>query len=88
MPIKRQTLASIELINSLAKAWLRWHDQMRAEKLYTDRWYVYLRERNSCTDIIMRTSGLTLDQTYDLIYNKTNTSSYWLANGQIRKDHP
>lgn len=88
MPIKRQTLASIELINSLAKAWLRWHDQMREEKLYTDRWYVYLRERNSCTDIIMRTSGLTLDQTYDLIYNKTNTSSYWLANGQIRKDHP
>ena len=88
MPLKRQTLTSIDLINSQIKAWLRWHDAMALENQHSDRWYVLLRERNACTDIIMRTGGLTLDQTFDLIYNKTNTSSYWLANGQIRKEHP
>jgi hypothetical protein len=88
MPLKRQTIATIEAINSQIKAWLRWQDLLREEKYYTDRWYALLRERNACYSTIINLTGMTADQAYDIIYNKTNTSSYWLANGQIRKEHP
>jgi hypothetical protein len=88
MAIKKQTPTTIELINNQIKHWLRWQDKCKLTTTFSDNWYVYLRERNACWDLIIRTTGLDLNQAYDLIYNKTNTASYWLPDGQIRKDHP
>lgn len=88
MALKKQTPSSIQTINTQIKAWLRWQTELVNEQKNTDRWYLILKERNACMTIIMGISGLNLEQTYDLVYNKTNTSSYWLPNGTIRKEHP
>ena len=88
MALKRQTPSSIILINDQIKNWLRWNDQLKHQKPASDKWYNILRERNACYEVLIRTTGLTLEKVNDLIYNKTNTSSYWLADGTIRKEHP
>jgi hypothetical protein len=87
MPIKPQTPTQIELINTKIQHWLKWQTKCQQTRTFSDEWYVYLRERNACWDLIIRTSGLTLKQTYDLLYNTTTTATYWLPNGEIRKEN-
>ena len=88
MPLKKLTPTLIILVNDSIKNYLRYQDLLNNTKKYSDRWYVYLRERNSFFGTIKDVTGLTSSQAHDLIYNKTNTSSYWLADGKIRKEHP
>ena len=88
MALKKQTRASLETINVSIKGFLKWHNKLRDAKTHSDDWFVYLRERNAYYSTLLQVTGLSMSQVNDLIYNKTNTASYWSPDGEIRKDHP
>ena len=85
MSIKPQTKESIRTINQECLKWLTYQSKLRKENLYSDAWFVYKRERDVIWALIKNMTGLNARQVDDLIYNKTNTMTYWEPNGQIKR---
>jgi len=88
MAIKRLTKDKLELVDNQRLAWLKWQNLLAKEPKHSDRWFVLLRERNACYEIIMAVTGLTRARVDDIIFNKLTVQTYWLSDGSIRKDHP
>ena len=88
MAIKRLSKEKLELVENQRLAWLKWQKQLARETKHSDRWFVLLRERNACYEIIMSVTGLTRSRVDDLIYNKLTVGSFWTTDGAIRRDHP
>lgn len=85
MALKRLNPEKLEHVNQQIITWLRWNDKVAHTKSHTEEWFQALRERNACHTIIMNTTGLTMSRVDDLVYNKVNTATYWLPDGQIRR---
>jgi hypothetical protein len=85
MALKRLTVDKLEHVNQEILNWLRWQDKVANTKQYSDNWFKAVRERNACHTIIMNITGLTMSRVDDLVYNKVNTATYWLPDGQIRR---
>lgn len=88
MAIKRLSKEKLELVENQRKAWLKWQYQLAREPKHTDRWFVLLRERNACYDIIMSVTGLTRSRVDDIIYSRLTVETFWLTDGTIRRNHP
>lgn len=88
MAIKRLSKEKLELVENQRLAWLKWQHQLARETKHSDRWFVLLRERNACYDIIMSITGLTRSRVDDLVFNKVTAETFWLPNGEIRRNHP
>lgn len=85
MALKRLNAEKLEHVNQQIITWLRWNDKVAHTKPHSEDWFLALRERNACHTIIMNTTGLTMSRVDDLVYNKVNTATYWLPDGQIRR---
>ena len=84
MSIKPLTTDTVKLINQECLTWLMLQTRLRNEEMYSDRWFAIKRERDAVWSLIKNMTGLNNRQVDDLIYNKTNTMTYWHANGKIR----
>jgi hypothetical protein len=83
--IKPQSKESIRTINEECLKWLTYQSKLRKEPIYSDAWFVYKRERDVIWALIKNMTGLNARQVDDLIYNKSNTMTYWEPNGQIKR---
>ena len=88
MAIKKLSKDKLELVENQRLEWLKWHNLLIKEHKHSDRWFVLLRERNACYNIIMTVTGLTRSRVDDLVFNKTTTAAFWSPTGEIRRDHP
>ena len=86
--MRKLTPESIELVNQEIRNYLNLSDTLTLTPRDTDQWFVTLRKCQATYHLLKTLTGLPERRLDELIYNKTNTSSYWLANGDIRKDHP
>jgi hypothetical protein len=84
MSLKKLNKDSIALVNKECLLWLDYQGKMRNAGLYTDDWFIYKRERDACWTLIKGMTGLDARQVDNLIYNKVNTSTFWLPDGTIR----
>jgi hypothetical protein len=84
MSLKKLNKDSLALVNKECLSWLNYQSKMREAGLYTDAWFVYKRERDACWGLIKTLTGLDSRQVDNLIYNKVNTSTFWLPDGTIR----
>ena len=82
--IKPLTTDTVKLINQECLTWLTLQTKLRQEDMYSDRWFAIKRERDAVWSLIKNMTGLNNRQVDDLIYNKTNTMTYWHPNGKIR----
>ena len=85
MSLKKLSKDLLALVDKERLAWLKYQNLMREQELMSDAWFVYKRERDACWAIIKTLTGLNARQVDDLIYNKTNTSTYWLPDGTIKR---
>ena len=88
MAIKRLSKDKLELVENQRLAWLKWHNELIKAPKHSDRWFVLLRERNACYDIIMSVTGLTRSRVDDLVFNKTTVAAFWSPTGEIKRNHP
>lgn len=88
MALKKLTPSNRQIVETQCSNWLKWQTLLSKEKTYSDNWFNYQRERNACWETIIRLTGLNKSQSYNLIYKKTSLATYWLPDGEIRKDYP
>ena len=88
MAIKRLSKDKLELVENQRLAWLKWQNKLAKETKFSDRWFVLLRERNACYDIIMTVTGLTRSRVDDLVFNRVSTATFWTPTGEIKRNHP
>jgi hypothetical protein len=88
MSIRRQNPDSIHLINESITDYLKMSDLLKTFKMGSDEWFATLRQHRATYQLLKTATGLSETKLDDLIYNKTNTASYWLPDGTIRKEHP
>lgn len=84
MSLKKLNKDLIALVNRECLLWLDYQGKMRTEEIYSDRWFAYKRERDAAWTLIKGMTGLDARQVDNLIYNKVNTSTFWLPDGTIR----
>mgnify|MGYP000429172869 FL=1 len=59
---------------------------LRLETLSAE-WFIHKKQRDAIWNILKSMTGLSDLRLEHLINGTTNTATYWLPNGQIRKDH-
>jgi hypothetical protein len=84
MSLKKLNPDLLALLNQERLTWLKYQNLMREQEIYSDKWFVYKRERDASWTLIKGMTGMNSRQVDDFIYNKQNTSTHWLPNGTIR----
>ena len=77
----------IELLDRELDNWTHHTNQLKLCTPNSKDWEDHLWKRKLSESIIAGTTGLTHKRLDDLLWKITNTATYWLPNGTIRKDH-
>jgi hypothetical protein len=86
--MKKLNPDTIQMVDQEIKNYLKQVDNLQSVEAASDEWYAQVRKIQALYQLLKSTTGLSEYKLDDLIFNKTNTSSYWLPNGDIRKEHP
>lgn len=62
-------------------------DECKRLEVLSAEWFVHKKQRDAIWNILKSMTGLSDKRLNDLIAGRTNTATYWLPNGEIRKDH-
>lgn len=76
-----------ELIESEILEYIRLSNILKLSKYGTDEWFKTHQQWNGCYGLLKTITGLSDKRLNDLLAGRTNTATYWLADGTIRKDH-
>ena len=86
--MRKLTPETLALVNTELLNWLNQKSHIQTLTKQSNAWYNAVRRQQQTYKLLLSLTGLPENKLDDLIYNKTNTSSYWLPDGNIRKEHP
>lgn len=84
---KRLNQEQVQLVEQEIKNFIYHSDECKRLEVLSAQWFIHKRQRDAIFNILQSMTGLSTKRLDDLIAGRTNTATYWLTNGQIRKDH-
>jgi len=87
MAIKKLSPELIDAVNGDIKNWLHHTAELNKHQVASPEWFKHIGKRNDYYQILKSITGLTDSRLNNMLYNDTNTATYWKPDGTIKRNY-